>query len=208
MQSSRPEELVDLDRYPVDRPGSREYRALVGRLREELGSKGCAVLKGFVRGERLAQLVAEADRVAPEAHRSFNRTNPYFTQDDRSKPESHPIRRFYERSNAFVPADNFGPDSPLRGLYEWNAFAPFFQDALDEEAFYRYADPLADVIINVVEPGSGFPWLSRTRTVIVLSLSSPSSPSSGGVIGGSGSISMSPISVPMPTAVTAELAPE
>ena len=31
------------------------------------------------------------------------------------------------------------------------------QDCLEEHAFYRYADPLADVIINIVEDGDGFP---------------------------------------------------
>lgn len=159
-------EYIDLDRYPIAEPGAQRS-ALVARLRAELADDGCAVLKGFIRPERIADLVAEGDRVAPHAHRSFNRTNAYFTQDRPDLPVSHPLRRFYGRSNAFVPADNFAADSPLRALYEWPGFAPFIQHALGESRFHRYADPLADVIINAVEEGGGFPWHFDTNNYTV-----------------------------------------
>ena len=100
---------------------------------------------------------------APE----LNRTNPYFTQDRPDLPASHPLRRFYDRSNAFVPADHFGEDSILRAIYEWPAFAPFIQEALGEQRFHRYADPLADVIVNLAEEGGGFPWHFDTNNYTV-----------------------------------------
>lgn len=158
--------VLDLDRYPIDVPGPA-CDVLVERLKAELDRDGCAVLKGFVRSERIDDLVREGDRVAAHGHRNFNRTNPYFTQDRDDLPPSHPLRRFYDRSNAFVPADNFGPDSILRAIYEWPAFAPFIQRALGEERFYRYADPLADVIVNLAEEGNGFPWHFDTNNYTV-----------------------------------------
>lgn len=167
MNTPDPTAYVDCTRYPVDRPASPEYAALLAEVRAALAEDGCAVLKGFVRATRIADLVAEADRVSPAAHRSHNRTNAYFTADDPALPASHPARRFFERSNAFVPADNFGPGSILRAIYQWPAFAPFVQAALQEERFHRYADPLADVIINVVEEGSGFPWHFDTNNYTV-----------------------------------------
>jgi hypothetical protein len=167
MNTPNPEAYIDLARYPIDRPGGAECANLLAGVRARLEADGCAVLKGFVRPERIADLVAEADRVSPAAHRSYNRTNAYFTTDDPALPESHPKRRFYDRSNAFVPADNFGPESILRAIYEWPAFAPFVQAALQEERFFRYADPLADVIINVVEEGGGFPWHFDTNNYTV-----------------------------------------
>ncbi|HSF94280.1 MAG TPA: hypothetical protein VLA52_04575 [Thermohalobaculum sp.] len=158
---------IDLARYPIDQPGTPAYAALLKGVREKLGEDGCAVLKGFIPPARIPALVAEADRVSPAAHRSYNRTNVYFTQDDPSLPANHPKRQFYDRSNAFVPADNFGPESILRAIYEWPAFAPFVQAALQEEKFYPYADPLADVIVNVVEEGGGFPWHFDTNNYTV-----------------------------------------
>ena len=160
------QDFIDLDRFPIDRSGpGRE--ALIDEARAAIDSVGCAVLKGFVRAERIADLVAECDRTAQYGHRNFNRTNPYFTQDRPDLPSSHPLRRFYDRSNAFVPADHFGADSILRAIYEWPAFAPFIQEALGEQRFHRYADPLADVIVNLAEEGGGFPWHFDTNNYTV-----------------------------------------
>ena len=160
------QDFIDLDRFPIDRSGPG-CEALIDEARAAIDSVGCAVLKGFVRAERIADLVAECDRTAQHGHRNFNRTNPYFTQDRPDLPSSHPLRRFYDRSNAFVPADHFGEDSILRAIYEWPAFAPFIQEALGEQRFHRYADPLADVIVNLAEEGGGFPWHFDTNNYTV-----------------------------------------
>ncbi len=162
-------DLVDLGRYPIDCPGSRAYDQLISDLRRELDQDGCAVLPGFVHAEGVQLLVREAEATASKAHRSFNRTNAYFTQDNPQLAAEHPVRRFYDRSNAFVPADNFEKSGPLRRLYEYEGFLPFVRAALDEppDRFFRYDDPLADVIINVVEEGQGFPWHFDTNNYTV-----------------------------------------
>ena len=108
-----PVALVDTTRYPLHLRGP-EREHLLAELQGQLDTVGCAVLKQFIRPEHLPALVAECDRVAPHGHRNFNRTNPYFTQDHPEYADSHPLRRFYDRSNAFVPADHFGSDSALR----------------------------------------------------------------------------------------------
>ncbi len=160
-------DFIDTERYPIADSSASAYEQLVYGIRAQLADDGCAVLPAFIRPDRIDALIAESDRVASNGHRSFNRTNVYFTQDDPSLPERHPLRRFYDRSNAFVPADNFGPDSALRSIYEWRHFPAFIQAVLDEKRFYRYADPLADVIINVVEEGDGFPWHFDTNNYTV-----------------------------------------
>ncbi len=161
--------LIDMGRYPLDCPNSPSYNRMIEDVRAQLEKDGCAVLKGFIHEEGVKVLAQEADQVADKAHRSFSRTNPYFTQDDPSLPVAHPIRRFYDRSNGFIPADNFGKKSPLRSIYEWADFMPFVREALEEpeERFYRYDDPLADVIINMVEEGQGFPWHYVTNNFTV-----------------------------------------
>ncbi|MFW8636211.1 HalD/BesD family halogenase [Cribrihabitans pelagius] len=161
--------LVDVGRYPLDRPGSRAYAQLIADLQRDLGASGCAVLPGFVHAGGVARLAEEAEAVAERAHRSFSRANPYFSQDDPRLPPDHPARQFHGRSNAFIPADSFGPDSPLRQIYEAPSFMPFIRTALGEpeERFFRYSDPLADVIINMVEEGGGFPWHFDTNNYTV-----------------------------------------
>lgn len=159
-------DYIDLVRYPIEENGSAR-KALVEASNLAVQESGCVVLKGFLRAERISELVHECDRVEMYGHRNFTRTNPYFLKDREDLPTSHPLRRFYDRSNAFVPADNFGSDSILRAIFEWQAFSPFIKQVLGEEKFFPYADPLADVTVNLAEQGGGFPWHFDTNNYTV-----------------------------------------
>ncbi|MEM7597942.1 MAG: hypothetical protein AAF382_09615 [Pseudomonadota bacterium] len=158
--------FINLSDYPIHQRGAQRD-AVLTQVRDDLSKDGCAVLKGFLTAEGIAALTQEADRVAKHAHRSFNRTNPYFTKDDPGLPESDPRRQFYDRSNAFIPADNFYTDGPLRQVRDFNGFDAFIRDCLQEKDFHRYADPLADVIVNMAEEGNGFPWHFDTNNFTV-----------------------------------------
>lgn len=163
----QPQDYINLADYPIHRPNTPPYRQMLDGIAADIHKKGCAVLHGFVRANKLPHLVDEAAQSARHAYRSFSRTNVYFTKDDETLPPAHPVRRFYNRSNAFVPADSFGSGSILRAVYEWSPFFAFVQAALGEREFYRYADPLADLIVNVVETGGGFPWHFDTNNYTV-----------------------------------------
>jgi len=159
-------DLINLERFPIDVAGcSRD--SLVDQTRAALNQNGCAVLKGFLSEKGVSSLKAEADSVSLKGHRSFNRTNPYFTKDDPALPIDDPRRAFFARSNNFIAADNFSPSGPLRTIHNFPAFDPFIRDCLNEEKFFRYADPLADVIINMADAGDGFPWHFDTNNYTV-----------------------------------------
>lgn len=158
--------LINLDQYPIDQHGPG-YDAMLAKVRGDLDKDGCAVLKGFLTPEAVAAMTAEADGVADQGHKSYNRTNPYFTQDDASLPKADPRRRFYDRSNAFISADNFARSGPLRAVHDFPAFDPFIRDCLQQDKFHRYADPLADVIVNMADEGNGFPWHFDTNNFTV-----------------------------------------
>ncbi|MGR3623961.1 HalD/BesD family halogenase [Pseudophaeobacter sp.] len=169
-------DVVDLGRYPIDLPQSPAFERLLADLRRDLAEDGCAILPGFANAQGVAALVKEAEQLSCFAHLSTSRTNAYFSKDDPSLPFEHPVRQFYDRSNGFIPADRFGPNSPLRRLYEAAEFMPFIRAALEEpeHRFFRYDDPLADVIINMVEEGEGFPWHFDTNTyTVTLAIQNP-----------------------------------
>ena len=159
-------DLIDLQRYPIDRQNG-DYARLLRQVRSDLERDGCAVLKSFLTPAGIDALRHEADGVSRNGHRSFNRTNPYFTQDDVGLPEHDPRRAFFDRSNNFISADNFKPSGPLRTIHDFAAFDPFICACLQQQKFYRYADPLADVIINMAEEGEGFPWHFDTNNFTV-----------------------------------------
>ena len=158
-------QYISLERYPIHDAEKRQE--IVAQVRQSLRQDGCAVVKGFLTEAGVAALCTEADAVAHLGHHSRNRTNAYFSKDDPALPESHPVRRFFDRSNAFLPADNFRPDGPLRSVQDFPGFDAFIQECLEEEAFYRYADPLADVIVNTAGEGNGFPWHFDTNNFTV-----------------------------------------
>ena len=159
-------EYLDTSRYPIAE-SSQKRDEIVTSAQSSIMADGCVVLKGFIRADKIADLVAECDRVEKFGHRNFTRTNPYFTADREDLPTSHPLRRFFDRSNAFVPADNFGADSILRKIFEWPAFSRFIKEVLQEDKFFPYADPLADVTVNLAEEGNGFPWHFDTNNFTV-----------------------------------------
>lgn len=158
--------LIDLNRYPIHRAG-KGRDGVLNVARSDLGRDGCAVLKGFVSERGVELLKAEADKASDKGHKSFGRTNAYFTADDPALPANDPRRRFFDRSNNFIPADNFAHDGPLRTIYSAAFFGPFIQECLQEDRFFPYADPLADVIINMAEEGNGFPWHFDTNNFTV-----------------------------------------
>ena len=159
-------DFINLKTYPIG-ADSPERVALLESVRADLERDGCAVLKGFLTADGVAALTAEAESVSEQGHRSFKRTNAYFTKDDPDLPADHPKRQFFDRSNAFIPADNFSPDGALRQIHDFEGFDAFIQACLQEENFYRYADPLADVIVNMAEEGEGFPWHFDTNNFTV-----------------------------------------
>ena len=160
------EQFINLKDYPIDQD-NEERSSLLASVRRDLQNDGCAVLKNFLTKQGIEALVSETDSVSQQAHKSFNRTNVYFTKDDPTLPRNDPRRQFFDRSNSFIPADNFAPDGPLRQVHNFVEFETFIKEALQEPHFYRYADPLADVIVNMAEEGNGFPWHFDTNNFTV-----------------------------------------
>lgn len=76
--------LINIAQYPINDPASPRYREILDEVHSAMSENGCAVLKHFLTDAGITALVSEAERAAPFAHSSFNRTNPYFTQDDES----------------------------------------------------------------------------------------------------------------------------
>ena len=150
--------LVDLARYPLDRPGSPGWREAVALARAGLAESGCARLPGFVRPQAVKAMAAEVDRVAGLAHHSVTRHNPYFSADDPSLPADDPRHVFMTRSNAMLCYDQLDAGTAGRRLYADDTLMAFLTDCLSLDAMYRYADPISALAVNIMEPGKEFPW--------------------------------------------------
>lgn len=152
-------DILDLERYPLDRPGTAGYVAARDEARASLRSDGCAVVKDLVRPEALVAMSAESHAIKPATHYSEMKINAYFgTEPDPSLPDHHPGNIFIERSSGFTPGDAFPAHSPIDAMYRWEPLLAFVADCLEIPALHCYSDPLACLTINVLNPGQQFSW--------------------------------------------------
>ena len=163
----RTDELVDTARYPLSSPGSSGWAAAVAQAREELRSRGCCVLPGFLRTDVLEALQEECAAVAPAAHFDVETVNVYNTTPDPSLPQDHPARTTMERGNAFVPRDALGPDLVISRLYTDPRVQAFVAACFDLPEVHELADPLAALCLNVLTPGREHPWHFDTNEFAV-----------------------------------------
>lgn len=142
-------DIVDVNRYPIDRLESVAGRALLRRSHEALVADGCASFEGFLSSTGLARMRQEASPVAPHAHRSRSRTNVYFSEPDRSRTANDPRSITLDRSNALACADHFRNPGLTLALYRSKILKAFVQRALGEPGLHEYADPLARFILQI-----------------------------------------------------------
>ncbi len=151
--------VLDLDRYPLSCPQSDPYRAAVAAAQASLRHDGCAVIKDLVRADALAKMADEAEHIKHATHYSRTKINAYFgTEPDPDLPDHHPANVFIERSSGFVPGDAFAADSTIDAMFRWQPLLDFTAACLDVPQLFCYADPLAGLTVNVLNPGQQFSW--------------------------------------------------
>ena len=159
--------LIDLEHYPIHRLTEARGRELMRQCREQLAQDGCVVLEGFVPQEALARLEQETERLSPLAHYNQTVTNPYNSDGDDSLPASHPRNRFDDRTNGFVAGDRIDSDTLIRQVYSHPDFQHFIASVVGIDDIHQSADPLADLVVNVLRDGCQHPWHYDTNEFIV-----------------------------------------
>lgn len=161
-------DLVDLERYPLDRPDSDRYAEVVDAATTGLRSVGCAVIKDLVRPAALERLGAEIWERKPTTHFSTQVINPYFHfHPNPDFPERHPVNTFRERSSGFIPGDSWEATTAMRIMFEHPQLARFLADCLEIPELHPYADPLAGLTANILDSGQQFTWHFDTNEFAV-----------------------------------------
>lgn len=150
--------ILDLDRYPLDRPGTPAWEALVSRCRADLARDGMFNLVGLVRPEALAQAIAEIRPVMETlsfTHR--RRHNIYFRKEIPELAADHPALALCETVNHTVCADQITQSIPL-WIYEWSPFISFLAAAMGKDALFPARDALARVNVMAYRDGEALNW--------------------------------------------------
>ncbi|GGK37744.1 HalD/BesD family halogenase [Nocardia camponoti] len=173
------DEIIDIARYPLTDAHSPGRASAIAAARAELAETGCTVLREFLRPELLEDLRREGEAVAPHAYYRVERVNAYNIPLDTELPDGHPAKIVLERGNAFVARDHIGVDTLIQRLYVDPVFKRFVADCFDLDELHEFADPLAGLCLNVVEPGMSHPWHFDTNEFTVSMLTRR--PDAGGV---------------------------
>ncbi len=120
--------LIDLDRYPIDRLQSPEGEALIARCQADLDRDAAATLPGFLRGQALAGLVAEAEGLIPGSRRFERVPRVTYPQGDVSEGSALAAEvRAMKHLNANNQILNYQipNNSDLRAIYLWPDLTEF-----------------------------------------------------------------------------------
>jgi hypothetical protein len=168
-------EILDLDRFPLDRPDSAAGRALAERCRGALAAEGLFNLEALVRPEALARAVAELDplfdRVAFHHARDHN---IYFKPAVEGLAPDHPALKPHRSANHTLCADQI-PESLVLRIYEWQPLRHFLALVLEKPALHLMADPLARANVMRYRAGEALNWhFDRSEFTVTLLLRPPS----------------------------------
>lgn len=166
--------ILDLDLYPLDRPGSPEWTALVARCRADLARDGMYNLPGLVKPEALAQAISEIRPVMDTLSFTHKRShNIYFKKDLPGLAPDHPALRTTDTVNHTVCADQIMQSVPL-WIYEWSHFITFMAVTMDKSALYPARDALARVNVMSYREGEQLNWhFDRSEFTVTLLLQAP-----------------------------------
>jgi len=167
-------QILDLDRFPLDRPNSAEYAQLVQRCRDELARDGMFSLDGFMRADA-AQGVADgvAHDMATAAFHHQRQHNIYFQDQIDGLAADHPALTKFATSNHTLCADQLAKTA-ITQTYEFAPLRAFLADAMEKPELHVMADPLARLNVMSYGPGDALNWhFDRSEFTVTLLLQAP-----------------------------------
>ena len=147
--------LLDLERYPIDRPESA--RELIAHCRAELRRNGMFNLHGFVRPQAIACAVAQINQRIPAAYTHERRHNVYFLDRIEGIAADHPALTPFQTINHTLCADQL-QGTLVERIYEWPPLVAFIAQVLEKRELFLMKDPLARLNVMEYRPGEALNW--------------------------------------------------
>jgi hypothetical protein len=166
--------ILDLERYPLNRPGSPEWLALVDRCKADLVRDGMYNLDDLVLPDALGRCLDEVKPVINTL--SFTHTrehNIYFMKAVPGLADDHPALAKTKTINHTVCADQI-PQSIVMHIYEWAPLIVFLSATMEKPALYPMRDWLARANVMAYRDGEALNWhFDRSEFTTTLLLQAP-----------------------------------
>jgi hypothetical protein len=167
-------DILDLDRYPLDKPGSTQWIALIEKCQADLERDGMFNLEGFVKREALSKAVDELKPVIDTLAFVHKRShNIYFKKEIPGLAANHPALTMTETINHTVCYDQI-PNSIPAWIYEWSPFIVFLAAVMKKDALFPMRDSLARLNVMAYRDGEQLNWhFDRSEFTTTLLLQAP-----------------------------------
>jgi hypothetical protein len=166
--------ILDLDRYPLDKPGTPKWQALVDRCKADLARHGMFNLDNLMLPEAIENCLAEVKPVINTL--SFTHTrehNIYFMKSIPGLSDDHPALTRTKTINHTVCADQI-PHSIVMYIYEWAPLIHFIAETMEKPALYPMRDWLARANVMAYRDGEALNWhFDRSEFTTTLLLQAP-----------------------------------
>ncbi|MBZ9995411.1 2OG-Fe(II) oxygenase [Mesorhizobium sp. BH1-1-4] len=151
-------DILDLDRYPLDREGSPEWDRLVEQSIAALAADGMFNLEGFLRPGVAEQAVREIKPVMDtRSHVHKRMHNIYFKPSIPELAPDHPALRKVETISHTVCADQI-PGSTVMAIYEYQPLVRFLAATTGKAKLHVMQDPLARTNVMAYRAGEALNW--------------------------------------------------
>lgn len=168
------ENILDLDRYPLDREGSADWQRLVDESKAALAANGMFNLEGFLRPGVAERAVADIRPVMDtRSHVHKRMHNIYFKPSIPELSPDHPALRKVETISHTVCADQI-PGSTVLSIYEYEPLVRFLAATMDKPQLHVMQDPLARANVMGYRAGEALNWhFDRSEFTTTLLLQAP-----------------------------------
>ena len=143
---------IDVVNHPIDDPAFRQT------CRRHLDTTGALVLEKFFTADAVAAVLDQSENSRLDAYFTSDDHTVYLEPPDTAFAADHPRNRLIVSTKGCLTDDQIPEESPLRTVYESEAFRSFLCSVLDVEELHRYADPLSSINVHFHEHGQELGW--------------------------------------------------
>ena len=160
-------QFIDLERYPLDRPGEPACQRLLRDGREALRRKALFSMPQFVRPEVIEPIAGQLQaRLEQSCRYDRDRIAYAYEQGEPDWPADHPRKQLHRCSYNQVLNYQIANDSPLRRIYYWQPLTDFLRELCGFETFYRSDCPQLALCAKIAGEGDTDGWHYDTNDVV------------------------------------------
>jgi hypothetical protein len=163
----KPEELIDLQRYPIHQLESQRGQELLENCHRMMAEETICILPGFLRSNATSLLAHEITRLESKG-RSINfMSTAYGWMDNSGFPKDHPRSHLFKRHCSALTTEQIDPDGLCVQLFQIDILTEFVRQLLGYDQLYPSACPTISVRLNIMKANDEFGWHYDTNDGVV-----------------------------------------